>query len=315
MLNQLYVVNFPASMAVDVSSRPWPFVLKTCQRTLMAAWGEEHLPRLKNIAQLDPSKNHEVQATHGVEAYLYLLETICGLKSRLIAENEIVGQFKEAYQEFLNSSERETKLMLILEKLFKDAKEIRGNYLIGIGQKTYASITRKHLLAKAAGPVCIVGSGELALDLIHQLKKKREIIICARNQEKVNEWKTLHHLEILPWEKRAELARFPLIANTIGDSEILFDESFFYHWNNQHPRSEARVFVDLGHPSVVQSSLERDKGLIRLQHILQEGAIQDEQKLQQIDKAKEAMDALIERRARIFQKKLTPHYSSELVLV
>ena len=57
------------------------------------------------------------------------MEVICGLKSRLLGETEIVSQFKDAFDKFLNQEIRDPIVTLTLQKLFKDAKEIRHHHL------------------------------------------------------------------------------------------------------------------------------------------------------------------------------------------
>jgi glutamyl-tRNA reductase len=219
MLTSLKLWNFSSGTLQDEELSSNTFVLRTCQRTLVLAY-DVH-PFLK-----DELPKHELFV--GQDAYLFLLETICGLKSKLIGENEIVGQFKDAYKIYASSTLKDTKLLLILEKLFKDAKDIRTQYLIGISQKTYASLTRRHLVQRAkASHIVVVGSGAMAEDLINQFKKKAQVSICARNTEKVQELAKTHNLNIIPWEDRHTLSEMPFIANTVGTDVILFDEVFF----------------------------------------------------------------------------------------
>ena len=123
MLDGLKLWNFSSGTHPEVELTGTTFILKTCQRSLVLS--------LNNC----PFKSQDLQAHElktGATAYFFLLETICGLKSKLIGENEIVGQFKEAYKIYSQSTFKDTKLLLILEKLFKDAKDIRTQYLIGI---------------------------------------------------------------------------------------------------------------------------------------------------------------------------------------
>lgn len=263
------------------------FVLKTCQRTL--------------ILSFEDLKLGEFQKISGEAAYLFLLETICGLKSKLIGENEIVGQFKEAYKMFAASTLKDTRLQLVLEKLFKDAKDIRTQYLIGISQKTYASLTRRHFIQKArARQIVVIGSGALAEDLINQFKKKAEVIICARNTEKVNELATQHSLKTISWNERHTLVHYPHLANTIGHSSILWDEEFFKLWGQNNSE---RLFVDLGSPSVIRTDLNLAEGVVRLADILNEGAIVEGQKLQQIELARAAMHNITLKRKSLFEAK------------
>jgi glutamyl-tRNA reductase len=293
MLNGLKLWNFTAGTLPPEDLCGSSFVLTTCQRTLVLAF-DKHPFEKANLA------THELKI--GQDAYLFLLETICGLKSKLIGENEIVGQFKDSYKIYAASTLKDTRLLGILEKLFKDAKDIRTQYLIGISQKTYASLTRRHLIQKArATHVVILGSGQLAEDLINQFKKKSTVSICARNSEKVKELAALHNLKVIPWSERHTLVNEPFIANTIGSEIILFNESFFGDWAQINAQ---RLFVDLGSPSVISTPLLLEDGIVRLTDIFSEGAIVEEQKQQQIALAREAMLNVSHRRKSLFEAKL-----------
>ena len=293
MLDGLKLWNFSSGVLPEEKSKGISFVLKTCQRTMVLAYDtypfkDHHLPV------------HQLQT--GEEAYLYLLETICGLKSKLIGENEIVGQFKEAYKCYAQSTFKDTKLLLILEKLFKDSKDIRTQFLIGISQKTYASLTRRHLIQKAkADHIVIVGSGSLAEDLINQFKKKAQVSICARNSAKANQLAVAHDITIIPWENRGCLIDYPFIANTVGAESTLFDELFFEQWSSNNV---SHLFVDLGSPSVISTSLSLTEGVVRLEDIFKEGAIVEGQKQLQIELARAAMLNITKRRKTLFAAKL-----------
>lgn len=289
MLKGLTLWNFPAGTLDPIDLSPGSFILSTCQRTIVLAMNHDPL---RTNGELPP---HELAT--GEAAYLFLLETICGLKSKLIGENEIVGQFKEAYKLYASTTLKDTKLLTVLEKLFKDAKDIRTQYLIGISQKTYASLTRRHFQRAKALHVVIVGSGMLAEDLINQLKKKVRVSICARNSERVKELAQLHKISVIPWENRNELASESYIANTIGSGQILFDESFFATW-------ERGLFVDLGSPSVIRTNMGIADGVIRLQDIFDEGAVVETHKEQQISLAREAMIQLTHKRKSLLEAKL-----------
>ena len=304
MLQGLTLWNFPAGTLDPVDLSPGSFILSTCQRTLVLAMNHDPLRH--------PGKTPPHELVTGEAAYLYLLETICGLKSKLIGENEIVGQFKEAYKLYAATTLKDTKLLTILEKLFKDAKDIRTQYLIGISQKTYASLTRRHFQKARALHVVIVGSGMLAEDLINQLKKKVRVSICARNTERVNELAALHKISVIPWENRSDLVSESYIANTVGSNDVLFDEAFFASW-------EKGLFVDLGSPSAISTSMGVTEGVIRLQDIFEEGAVVETQKEQQITLAREAMISLTHKRKSLLEAKLiarealvTPQVASDV---
>lgn len=292
MVTSLNLWNFPAGVAVSVNKAHMSFILPTCQRTIVVSYEQR------------PFEHHPLplhEKAEGQEAYLYLLETICGLKSKLVGENEIVGQFKEAYKTFTQQEQRDSKLLLVLEKLFKDAKEIRTEHLIGIGQKTYAHLTRRHFSGKMKNaPILITGSGQLAEDLINQFKKRTPIVLCARNNTRAIELAQLHGCSVLDWSEREQWKNFAFIANTIGFEGVLLDHQFFIQWAHNH---QNRLMVDLGSPSCLHTSLGRDEGLMRLEDIFAEGALMEDQKREKIQTAQKAMLDIVERRARWLEEK------------
>lgn len=290
MLERLQVTNLPSGYLGDLPSTG-VFLLKTCQRTLIISSNESY-----NINYLEGSH------LRGPEAYTFLLQIICGLKSKLLGESEIVSQFKSAYQEYVQFEDKCTQTLLILEKLFKDAKEIRTKYLIGLGQKTYSSLTRRHIYNKnKAESVLILGSGQLAEDLINQFKKKTKVYISARNIEKVNKLKNDHDIEVIEWKDFATYKNFPFIANSIGCSKSRFiEDEFFQQWKSNHSK---RLFVDLGSPSVINTILDIEDGVMRLNHIFEEGAIHEEHKQQQLDKAENALKEIVNKRKTCLNQK------------
>ena len=296
MLKDLNLYNLAAE--IDLSNFGHlgsHFVLKTCQRTLILTHGNE--------LNMSPTGGlvHGIEQIRGQLGYQFLLEVICGLKSRLIGENEIVSQFKKAYQNYVCSENKNTELLLILEKLFKDAKAIRSEYLTGISQKTYASITRKEFVQKnKAKEIVILGSGQLAQDLINQFVKYCDISICARNPEKLKSLQNIDRCKVISWENKEDLIHHPFIANTIGYHGVLLDEKFFQNWNAKHQKN---LFVDLGSPSCIKTHMNSEHGVLRLDDILNEGAILEENKREKIAQAQAAIFNLAERRKTYLQQK------------
>ena len=288
MLDHLVLNNFHSSH--DVSGETTSgFVLKTCQRTLVLEYDTEKVSSLETHLR-------------GKEAYFFLLEVICGLKSKLVGENEIVGQFKSAYKEYICSENRDNDLIVILEKLFKDAKEIRTKYLLGLSQKTYASIARKKIVNQLkADEVLVLGSGQLAEDLINQFKKKTTVYVSARNLEKANELAQMHDLHIIPWKNLHLYQNFQFIANSIGFDGELLGEDFFNKWSNKFDK---KLFVDLGSPSCINTELGFESGVMKLDDVFKEGAVHEGHKLNQIKNARSAMTKLTEKRYIHLKKKL-----------
>lgn len=265
---------------------PGAFVLITCQRTIILTTSE--------FSESDRALG---KYYFGKSAYHFLMETICGLQSKLKGESEIVAQFKEAFSNYLKEDIRSSLILRVLEKLFKDAKEVRKEHLIKIGQQSYAGITRRIIQSKYdSGDVLILGSGQLARDSIKHLMKKYNIYISARNPEKVqeiiNDFPNVD-IKTVSWKDYKEYFKFDTYVNTIGCSGKIFAEEFF---TGHCPNNS--IFVDLGSPSAIQTAYDKKQGVYRLGDILNHGSMLEEEKVEKIDQAKLAIESLVEKRAK-----------------
>jgi len=295
MIDNLTVINLKAQSKVRPTNGE-VFVLKTCQRTLILGFGKLPFYHLEDQNDIRDMYN-------GQQAYIFLLETICGLKSEVLAEYEVVGQFKEAYQQYVQLPFKKNHILTLMEKLFQDSKKIRTDYLTEIGQLTYAGIARKLIHSRFCdGDVLVVGSGSLAEDLVKLLKKKHRVFISARNSERVAALAMEHGLEIIAWRDYDIYKKFNSIVNTIGTEEILFDEDFFHSWKQSLPTNDrdSKLFIDLGSPSVINTHLSEADGVLRLEDIFRQSAQMNIEKMEKIARAKVAIVKLCENRRHAF---------------
>jgi glutamyl-tRNA reductase len=82
MIKNLTVINLKANSHASVSDGE-VFVLKTCQRTLVLGIGEAPFLHLREDALRE---DIITDIFEGKDAYVFLLETICGLRSEVVAE-------------------------------------------------------------------------------------------------------------------------------------------------------------------------------------------------------------------------------------
>ncbi|MGZ3788224.1 MAG: hypothetical protein ACXVLQ_06850 [Bacteriovorax sp.] len=295
MIDNLTVINLKAQAQVRPTNGE-VFVLKTCQRTLILGYGQLPFYHLEDQNDIRDMYN-------GDQAYIFLLETICGLKSEVLAEYEVVGQFKEAYQSYTQLPFKKNHILTLMEKLFQDSKKIRTEFLTEIGQLTYAGIARKLIHSRMSdGEVLVVGSGNLAEDLIKLLKKKHRIFLSARNTERVAALAMEHSLEMVAWKDSSVYTKFRFVVNTVGTEEVLFGEDFFNDWSKSSLQnaSDSKLFIDLGSPSVINTHLSKEDGVLRLEDIFRHSAEMNIEKMEKIRRAKEAIVGLCENRRQTF---------------
>lgn len=116
-------------------------------------------------------------------AYKFLLEIICGLKSPIVGETEVMGQFKIFCQTWVAADPRRATLV---QRLLNDAKAIRNAHLSKLGTQSYGSWVRKNLNAQAKS-VDFVGAGLLAREILPYVQKLvPETRVHARNIERID---------------------------------------------------------------------------------------------------------------------------------
>lgn len=268
-----------------------PFRLSTCQREIALS--------IDSQEQLYKQANPNTKVLVGQHAYRHLLEVVCGLKSRLLGETEIVAQFRNAYNDFEQSPKRCSHLMEVLDRLLMDSKYVRTNFLNNLGQYSYAGLTKSLLKERNAKEIILFGSGNLAQDLVKVLAKKHKVIVVARNRERLKELERYgQNLETRYFDlaKVEEYCQLPNLVNTIGMEETLFNQQFFQQWKNHHNNG---LFIDLAQPSPIDTQFAPNEGVFRLDHLFLMAEEKNKHKLQQIAQAHVALDQIIAKRYQI----------------
>jgi glutamyl-tRNA reductase len=281
MINQLKLIHLPAGVPSGMFPDQEYFYISTCQRVLYL--GFNYIPH----QYIDKYKD-ETEFIAGSYAYKFLLETICGLKSKIAGENEIVSQFKSAFTEYLGREKRNPKLIRVLEKLFQDGITRRLLEKTGVQKK-----------------VLLVGNGALSQSLVKLLKKKYDLYVTGRNQTKVDRFCQINGVTPVKWLNFHEWANYSFIVNTIGAKEIIFDDLFFEIWMDKNPLNASRQFIDLGCPSVLNTKHGLEQGVARLKDVFDKGDILDREKEAKIIKARVAIQELTQIRTATLAQKLS----------
>jgi len=293
MITGLKVINLPAGTKVAPPKNGELFILETCQRTLVLGYNFVPFHHI-DCTGLD------METFVSDKAYSYLLETICGLKSKLLGENEITSQFKKSYTKYLDYGVRNSQIMSILEKLFMDAKKIRTSYLREIGQQTYAGIARKLLRTISdEGDVLILGSGQLAEDSIKLMARKYRLFLSARNSLKalaLKEKYSDYNIQIVEWDDQKSWSTFSNIINTIGTNRYFINHDFFLNW----AINQKRLFIDLGSPCMLNTPFSTTESVYRLEDIFEFGKVLNESKQQKVQSAQAAIETLVQKRINSF---------------
>ena len=142
-------------------------VLNTCMRSIVV------MPSYGDATDLEGYDCYP-----GAQAVTFLLETVCGLKSPLIGETEVYGQFKQAIDEQSQQMDHATKQLV--DMVNRQAKEVRTKYLKGLGSQSYGSLVRRFI--KGQKSVVFLGAGQLAQEIYPWVKKDVDAVsVFCRN--------------------------------------------------------------------------------------------------------------------------------------
>jgi glutamyl-tRNA reductase len=147
----LFLYEFEANTAVPTSGFSLPTLdVRTCQRTFLLAWRDLPVSNAR-------------RAFKGSEAYEFLLRFAAGLESEIKGETDVFGQLKASIRAFQEAHpDADPECHALFSKLFEDTKEIRAQYLQGIGGNTYGARARRILNPTPQSRVLILGAGQIS---------------------------------------------------------------------------------------------------------------------------------------------------------
>jgi len=95
------------------------------------------------------------------DAYQLLLEIICGLRSPMLGETQVMGQFKT----FLGTlGQGHGPLRKTGQRLLSEARTVSERHLRQLGSRSYGSATRKRVAG--CDHIALIGTGALAQELL-----------------------------------------------------------------------------------------------------------------------------------------------------
>ena len=174
MLDELVIINQPAGVEDNLTTALHGLEWKTCLRRIS----------LLNQAEsnsLAPAASTQSEFYRGKDAYHFLLEVVCGLRSPLVGETAVMGQFKEfcAQAKFPTTSWG-WFLRQFTSDLLVDAKRVRRRHLEGMGSQSYGGLVRRHL--KNVPATSVLGAGQLAREILPWLVGKTDVTVYSRNR-------------------------------------------------------------------------------------------------------------------------------------
>ncbi|AGH95893.1 hypothetical protein [Pseudobdellovibrio exovorus] len=226
---------------VDVSQDPSFLMWETCRRQIF--FSEEIYGRDFSLSETD-------ELYQGLDAEEFLIEVLCGLKSPLVGETEVFGQFKNWWQN-LEDQDFKNKFSPRIQHIYSVVKKVRDEALCGMGSQSYGSLLRKKLTDRALAkvqtePVVIdfIGAGQLVEEMIPWIQKKYSYRIWCRDVEKVKQKSFgAQALEVLPMDSATPLSSVVVVAAPLTHSSL-------QKWMGAQPTNAQLAVYDFRHDSM-----------------------------------------------------------------
>jgi glutamyl-tRNA reductase len=214
MISEILVLHRPGSAGFEFGAPESAahlgldqlFLFNTCMRKIAVL-------SLDDFALVESGLRAGDEVYRGDDGYRFLLEVTCGLRSPLIGETEVAGQFRNAVSAYaVPSTPWGRQFSRMAKNLFEDVKRVRQAHLVDLGSQSYGSILRREL--KGLKQVHVLGAGHLAQEILPWLAKEgTQVHVHARSLEKARiDFGGLAGLHIHSLEERAELAHAQAIV-------------------------------------------------------------------------------------------------------
>ncbi|MCC9134875.1 glutamyl-tRNA reductase [Pontibacter silvestris] len=251
------------------SLKSWGFVdgimvITTCNRTEVyyesantpTAVIQDELLRFKNITDKDAYAPLFSHYTQSQDTLYYLLEVGLGLRSQVVGDRQIIGQFKESYQLTNDLKLGGPLLHQALQTLFRTHKRVHNEtaFRSGAASVGYAAlervtdfIPRKEFISKR---MLIIGAGQMGTDVAKYATSFgfRNITLTNRTDEKAAQLAEKMGLYFIPYAERlSELNQYDVIISCVSAGEQL-GTSQLSSYHNGHKR----VLLDLSVPLSIQ---------------------------------------------------------------
>ncbi|MEO8316373.1 MAG: hypothetical protein ABI645_16445 [Pseudomonadota bacterium] len=206
-LADLTVLNRKSSGQTSTTLLPNACAISTCLRDVRIGLMP---PDDQPVAAEANAAGYELHT--GADAYRFLLQLACGLESEIAGETEILGQVKQAWRDCeTNGGDGPKLLRPWMQRLLQDTKEIRSEYVVGLGSATYGSLVRRLLGGASPGPTLLLGAGQLAETILPFLDTG-EVLVWNRSPARA--------IEMLSRQRTAQTqGRVHLLESTAAAEE------------------------------------------------------------------------------------------------
>ena len=228
-------------------------ILSTCNRTEIYFKGEDIDKELIfEILNWDKSLLEYVFYIEGENAVKHLFELACGFHSRILGEDQILGQIRDAYLESVEKGYINSVLIRLFEDAISCGKRFRNDTKLYEIPVSSSSIAVNKVMENNAEKLMVMGYGTIGkLVVKYALSTEiKEINIVVRDKSKVEKI-TDTRVKILSYdEARKKLNEMDGVISCTAANHLVVEE---YHINKE---GKDILLIDLAMPRDIAPQLE-----------------------------------------------------------
>lgn len=166
-------------------------ILSTCNRTEIyyngSLKGEESVKRIFEVLEWDIELKENCFYLEEIDAVKHLMEVVCGFHSKILGEDQILGQIKEAYSLSMEVFSINHELQRLFQEAITCGKKFRTDGKLYEIPVSSASISVSEAIKKNARKIMVIGYGEVgSLVVKYALSNDIEALnLVVRNIDKI----------------------------------------------------------------------------------------------------------------------------------
>jgi glutamyl-tRNA reductase len=213
-------------------------LLSTCNRTEVYFCSDnlaESQSYLINILRNDIQEefDQKLYSFFGPDCFHHLCRVTAGLDSAIVAETEIQGQVKIAYEKTVEQIPIPSDLHFLFQKSLQVGKKVRSRLPLqrGIPSLEHAILNaaEQSVLQRALDtPILFLGASDINFKILKFLKQKgfSNITLCNRTDKVAEDYAAAHGIVAMPWKEFSRWGEFDwIIAGTKAQEPLISKDS------------------------------------------------------------------------------------------
>lgn len=234
-------------------------IISTCNRTEIYISGclesEEDIRKIFEVLDWDISLLEYTFYLEGISVAKHLLEVVCGFHSKILGEDQILGQIKLAYELSLENKAIHTKLLRLFEEAISCGKKFRTESKLYEIPVSASSIAVKEVEEFGASSIMVLGYGTIgSLVVKYALGSKfNKVFIVVRNKGKVPDLKD-DRVEILDFnEYKGVINEVDAVISCTAAPHVVIKNDYI---NNN---GKEIMLIDLALPRDIDEALSQNE--------------------------------------------------------